>query len=249
MHVALMSLLGLPRRLADKMAMTPEAAAGWFLREMRSIAKTTFPAWYETFLNGIEGCALDEEARCALLEPHRLGQTYFAAVVALETATVCKLFPADEAAELLTEIAAQADQAARRQDHFVSDLVFHVVGRTGLTARLDHYRKPYDQVMTVLLAHMGVDRNAGTAALMSDAYFLHNLGAPLALHVPHWWARFAARFALRMPAVTAEKRVFTLADGRPLPRRRTAVSLFHGPAPQSTATPIPTQEVSRGLAL
>src|SRR5689334_16746842 len=112
-----------------KPAFAPKVAVARFLSDMATVAKKTFPHWHETLTAGIEDCAINADARRALLDIHPLDDYYFAGVVALEAAKIRKLFTPDEASELLSTVAEQVDTVADRKDRVVSDLVFNILGR------------------------------------------------------------------------------------------------------------------------
>ena len=164
---------------------------------MMSAAKRTFPNWRDTLSSELEDCSLNYDDKRAALDVHPLDDYYFAGVVALEASKIRQLFSEEQARELLGLIGEQVDAVAQRKDRAISDLVFHIIGKVDLTVTADSQKMPYDEVVSSILRHMGIDKIDATKHLMSDALFRHTLGEPLALGIPHWWQSFKSKYDLQ----------------------------------------------------
>ncbi len=186
--------------ISGKPLVEPKAAVTRFLSDMATAAKRTFPSWQETLTLGIEECALSFDEKRSVIEVHPLDDYYFAGVVALEASKIKKLFPDDQAHELISLIAEHVDAAADRKDRAISDLVFFIISRIDLAITTNSQKMPYDQVVKTILVRMGIDKIEATKHLMSDALYRHTLGEPLALGIPHWWATFKSKYSLGTPA-------------------------------------------------
>lgn len=197
-------------------------AVARFLKDIRKAAAKTFPAWLEVLTDGIEECPLSYDSRRAIFDIHPLDDYYFAGAVALEAAKIRPLFPADDAAELLGLIGESVDAAAERTDRAVSDLVFFIIGRIETVAAADSHKRPYDQVVKVILQRLGIDGIEATAHLLTQPAFRHALGEPLALGIPDWWSRFHAKYKLARSGagVEPQSKVVDMAAASKTLRRR-----------------------------
>ncbi len=185
-----------PASISSKPQVEPKAVIERFLGDMKSAAKRTFPAWQETLCSGIDDCAMSFDDKRAVLDVHPLDDYYFAGAVALEASKIRELFPDDQARELLSLIGDHVDAVAERKDRAVSDLVFAIISKVDLTVTTDSQKMPYDEVVSAILRHLGVDKIEATKHLMSDALYRHTLGEPLALGIPHWWHTFKSKYEL-----------------------------------------------------
>lgn len=182
---------------------TAPRAVERFLVSMRKAADSSFPAWCEVLKAAVGDCALSYDIRRAVFDMHPIDDYYFAAAVGKEAALIRTLFDAEEAMEILAEIAERVDEAAGRKDRLVSSLVFDIVSHLE-RSNLHPHRQAHDEATAVLLRRLTIDTTPATRALMDDLLFRHHLGEPLALGIPNWWMTFRSKFMLaKSHALTA----------------------------------------------
>ncbi len=182
---------------------TASRAVERFLVSIRKATVTTFPTWRDVLNAALEDCALMYDSRRAVLDMHPLDDYYFAASVAKEAALIRPLFDAEDALELLAEIAEKVDQVAGRKDRLVSSLVFDIISHLE-RSNLHPHRQSHDEAIAVLLRRLNIDTTPATKALMDEMLFRHHLGEQLALGVPSWWIPFRAKFVIaKSQALTA----------------------------------------------
>lgn len=163
-----------------------------FLADMTTAARRIYPGWRKLLADAVadhapEGSVLHQY----LLEHPPLDDYFFAAVTAIEAATIRRHLAPDGAGELLTEVAEQVDAAAGRTDRVVSDFVFFVIGRIDLEAGVERMKMPHDEAVKAILQKIGVEADEATRPLMNDLAFRRQLGELLALGIPAWWKAFA----------------------------------------------------------
>ncbi len=172
----------------------PAEVIASFLSAMTAAAERTFPMWNKLYLDGLVDVAPEGSPLYDQLAAHQpIDDFYYAGVVAYEAAKIRRYLDPDNASQLLSELAAQVDHAARRSDRTVSDLVFFIMGRIELESGAELMTMPYDKVVQIILQRIGLEQHDSTKPLMNDFAYRHGLGEPLARGIPAWWKNYAAQ--------------------------------------------------------
>jgi hypothetical protein len=174
-----------------------------FLSKMSVAARKTYPAWQKLLTDGISDVAPEGSALyCQLIEYQPVEDFYFAGVVALEGAKIQKHLEPKLARKLMAELAVQVDRSSGRPDRAVSDFVWSIISRIQVETGTNVLTMPYDKVVQLLLIRIGLPNHEATQSLMSDFAFRHSLGEPLALGVPDFWKKFAAKIKRQAEAAS-----------------------------------------------
>lgn len=170
-----------------KIFVSPQEAAARFLRDMAEVSGYAVAAWSP-------GQHLSPYAtyRPILTAPD---PWYFAGIVALESAKICDLFPAEQADEVLREVFEGMDVIAGRDDDAVSKLAFLVMGRLGMGSLLLHRKVPDNLLAKVMMILLGSPSAAAPHMPSPTAH--EQVRAALKLGLPVWWMMFNRRYELK----------------------------------------------------
>ena len=174
-----------PRKL--KIAISPQDAARWFLRDMAQASGYYIDAEpnHDATLAGYS------VYRPLLTAPD---PWYFAGVIALEGCKVIDFYPKMFADEVMRHIFGFADRTVGRDGAEVADLAALIMGRLGIGAVLMRGKAPDSVLGKVMMILIGSEKAVENKMPAPEAH--KQLRAALKLGKPVWWRAFRKRYRL-----------------------------------------------------
>jgi hypothetical protein len=172
---------------AGRITVTPQAAAGWFLRDMAEVSG------YALAMSSRSERLLSVYAACKpmLTAPD---PWYFAGIIALEGCKVPDFFAPETASEIMRAVFEQADRTIGRAGSDVATLAFLTMGRLGIGTVLLRGKAPDNLLGKIMMILIGSPKAAAPHMPAPEAH--KQLRAALKSGSPVWWKMFHQRYEI-----------------------------------------------------